>query len=153
MLRIEEKLTDEQRSEVTLTLSFELRQKTRLRAVLDDGREAALMLPRGQVLRSGECLRALDGTIIVVRAAQETVSTASTTDALLLARACYHLGNRHVPLQIGSGWCRYLHDHVLDDMVIRLGLNVRCEQAMFEPENGAYASGHSGYHHGGHDHD
>lgn len=153
MLRIEEKLASEQASEVTLTLPFELRQKTRLRAVLDDGREAALLLPRGQVLRSGECLRALDGTIVAVRAAQEMVSTAATDDPLILARACYHLGNRHVPLQVGPGWCRYLHDHVLDDMVRGLGLAVRCEHAAFEPESGAYASGHhSHHHHGAHDH-
>ena len=152
MLRIETKLTKVEKSQVSLTLPFDLRQKSRLKATLDDGREAALILPRGAVLRSGECLRAEDGTIISIKAAQETVSTVRCDDPLLLARACYHLGNRHVPLQIGEGWCRYLHDHVLDDMVRGLGLAVQCEQAPFEPESGAYSHGHA--HHGHtHSHD
>ena len=154
MLRIETKLTKVEKSQVSLTLPFELRQKSRLRATLDDGREAALMLPRGAVLRSGECLRAEDGTIVSIKAALETVSTVSCDEPVLLARACYHLGNRHVPLQIGAGWCRYLHDHVLDDMVRGLGCSVQCEQAPFEPESGAYAQGHAHAHHGqSHSHD
>lgn len=154
MLRIETKLTKVEQSQVSLTLPFDLRQKSRLRATLDDGREAALVLPRGEVLRSGECLRAEDGTIISIKAAAETVSTVSCADPVLLARACYHLGNRHVPLQIGAGWCRYLHDHVLDDMVRGLGLSVSCEQAPFEPEGGAYAQGHAHSQHGHtHSHD
>jgi urease accessory protein len=143
MLRIETKLTKIEQAQVSLTLPFELRQKSRLRATLDDGREAALLLPRGEVLRSGECLRAEDGTIVSIKAAPETVSTVRCADPLLLARACYHLGNRHVPLQIGAGWCRYLHDHVLDDMVRGLGLSIACEQAPFEPEGGAYAQSHA----------
>lgn len=154
MLRIETKLVKAEKAQASLTLPYELRQKTRLRAKLDDGREAALILPRGHVLRSGECLRADDGTVIAVQAATETVSTATTNDPLLLARACYHLGNRHVALQVGEGWCRYLHDHVLDEMVRGLGLLVRCEEAPFEPESGAYAVGqHTHSHHHGHHHD
>lgn len=73
-----------------------------------------------------------------VLAAQESVSTVYLNDPLLLARACYHLGNRHVPLQIDSGFIRYQHDHVLDDMVRGLGLEVSIERTTFEPESGAY---------------
>lgn len=124
----------------TLTLPFELRQRSRLRARLDDAREVALMLPRGTVLRHGDLLRADDGAIIAVRAAAEAVSVARTTDALTFARACYHLGNRHVPLQIaGDGLC-YLRDHVLDRMVQGLGLTVVHELQPFEPEAGAYSA-------------
>ena len=83
----------------------------------------------------------------MVRAAQETVSTVYVTDALLLARAAYHLGNRHVLLQITADWLRYQHDHVLDDMIHQMGLDVVCEQAPFEPEAGAYSSGGHGHHH------
>jgi urease accessory protein len=72
------------------------------------------------------------------------VSIARTDDALLLARAAYHLGNRHVALQIGPGWLRYLHDRVLDGMVRELGLTVAGEQAPFEPEAGAYGGDHHG---------
>jgi urease accessory protein len=78
----------------------------------------------------------------LILAAPEQVSVARTDDALLLARACYHLGNRHVALQITPGELRYLADHVLDDMVRGLGLAVTQESAPFEPEAGAYSHGH-----------
>lgn len=130
----------------TLTLSFESRQKSRQRVTLDDGRIAALLLDRGHILRGGECLQGDDGTIVCLIAADEAVSTAYCDDPRLLARICYHLGNRHVPLQIGEGWCRYQHDHVLDDMVRSLGASLQHEQAPFEPESGAYG-GHSHHHH------
>lgn len=129
-------------AQITLTLPFEQRQKSRLRTRLDNGQEAGLFLPRGAVLRHGDRLRAANGLMVEVRAAPETVSTAHATDPLVLARAAYHLGNRHVALQLAPGWLRYLHDHVLDDMVRELGLEVVCEQAPFEPETGAYSSGH-----------
>ena len=83
-------------------------------------------------------LRATSGLVVEVRAAPEAVSTARADDALLLARAAYHLGNRHVALQLGPGWLRYPHDHVLDNMARELGLTVNREQAPFEPEAGAY---------------
>ena len=69
-----------------------------------------------------------------------------------LARAAYHLGNRHVALQIGPGWLRYCHDHVLDDMLRGLGLTVTVEQAPFEPEAGAYHADADGAHSHGHSH-
>ena len=128
-----------------LTLPFELRCRSRLRASLDDGREVALFLARGEVLRDGDCLLAEDGTVVQVRSAREHCSLALTGDAVLLARACYHLGNRHIALQVGAGWLRYLHDHVLDEMVAALGLTVSEEWAPFEPEAGAYPGG--GHHH------
>lgn len=137
-------------SHTTLTLPFEARQKSRLRTRLDNGAEAALYLERGHILRHGDCLQSPDGFVVEVRAAAESVSTVHSEDAILLARACYHLGNRHVPLQIGPGWVRYQHDHVLDDMVRGLGLEVICEQTSFEPEAGAYQGGQSHHHH---DHD
>jgi urease accessory protein len=121
-----------------LILPFELRQKSRLRATSVAGAEFALLLPRGTVLRDGDRLRAVNGLIIAVQAAPESVSTARSDDGTRFARVCYHLGNRHVPLQIGAGWLRYLADHVLDKMVEELGLTVVHEQAPFEPEAGAY---------------
>ena len=134
-------------ADTTLTLPFESRQKSRLRVHLDNGEEAALFLERGQILRDGDHLRGKNGLVVEVRAAPEPVSTTASGDATLLARACYHLGNRHVALQIGAGWVRYRHDHVLDDMVRGLGLELRCEQAPFEPEPGAYQGGGHGHHH------
>lgn len=123
-----------------MSLPFGERSKSRARHVLDNGEEAGLFLERGTILRGGDLLLADDGRVIEVDAANESVSTVSASDSVMLARACYHLGNRHVPLQIGPGWLRYQHDHVLDEMVRGFGLDVRVELAPFEPEGGAYVS-------------
>ena len=145
MLKITQKLSAPQAATAILKLPFELRQKSRLKVTLDDGRQAGLFLERGEVLRGGDCLLAEDNSIIQVLAENETVSVVQTDDSLLLARACYHLGNRHVPLQIENETLSYLHDHVLDDMLKQLGLDVSTTQAPFEPESGAY--GGNGSHH------
>lgn len=138
----------------TVTLDVDSRIKSRLRVTLDDGREAGLMLERGHLLRGGELLADVDGSqLIRVLAAPETVSTVRCADPHLLARAAYHLGNRHVPLQIEPGLLRFQHDHVLDDMLRGLGLTVEAEQAPFEPEAGAYQSAPHGHSHAhGNDH-
>lgn len=132
----------------TLTLAFAQRQKSRLRVRLDSGEEVAVILPRGRVLRGGDRLVADDGALVRVQAQVELVSSVRCEDARSLARAAYHLGNRHVPVEVGDGLLRYLHDHVLDDMVRALGLAVHSEHAPFEPEGGAYreASGHAHSH-------
>jgi urease accessory protein len=133
-----------------LTLVFQDRQRSRLRVVLSSGQEAALLLPRGTVLRGGDTLALSDGRVVLVEAAPETVSTVTSLDPTRFARAAYHLGNRHVPLQVGEGFLRYLHDHVLDGMVGEQGLTVVVEQAPFEPESGAYGKHTHGA--GGHSH-
>jgi urease accessory protein len=138
MIEVHEVLRESLAAGEQLVLPFELRQKSRLRAMTAAGTELALLLPRGTVLRHGDRLRAANGLVIEVQAAAEAVTTARSDDAQLLARACYHLGNRHVSLQVGAGWLRYLADHVLDRMVAELGLAVTHEQAPFEPEAGAY---------------
>jgi len=152
MLEIHERLDYPEPATETLTLAMEQREKSRLRTRLDSGLEVGLFLPRGTRLRAGDRLRAVDGTVVEVRAAAETVSTVVAAEPLQLLRAAYHLGNRHVPLQVESGRLRYRHDHVLDDMVRGLGLSVSVEQAPFEPEPGAYGGGHHHHHHH-HDHD
>ena len=146
MLTITEKLDTPAKHSASLTLPFEKRQKSRLRVSLDNDQEAALILERGSVMRHGELLQADNGLIVEIRAADEEVAVVSTEDAFLFARACYHLGNRHVPLQIGEGWLRIQRDHVLENMVQSLGLTVSHQLAPFEPESGAY-SGHSNHSH------
>ena len=130
-----------------LTLPIEQRVRSRLRVKLDDGRDAGLFLPRGVLLRGGDRLGSDDGLVIEVVAAAETVSTVHCDDPTLLARAAYHLGNRHVPMQIEKGWLRYPHDHVLDGMMRQMDLDVVVEQAPFEPEAGAYQQSAHGHHH------
>jgi len=142
MIEVTERLQERASPKATLNLPFELRQKSRLRVRLSNGDEAGIVLSRGTILRHGDLLRATNGLVIEVIAAPERVSTARTDDPFTFARACYHLGNRHVPLQIGAQWLRYAHDHVLDAMVRGLGLTVIEEVAPFEPEPGAY-----GHHH------
>jgi len=141
-IKVTQRLDHPAPAQAYLSLPFELRQKSRLRTVLDSGEEVGLMLPRGLILRGGDCLKADNGLIIELIAAQEHVSTVSAPDALTLQLACYHLGNRHVPLQISRHWLRYLQDHVLDEMVIAMGLTVIHEQAPFEPVTGAYHHAH-----------
>jgi len=141
-------------AELRLVLPFDLRSRSRFRARLVGGEEVGVMLARGQILRGGDLLLTDDGRVVEVGAAPEWVSTLRADDARLLARVAYHLGNRHVALQIGAGWLRYSHDHVLDEMARGLGAQLTVEQAPFEPEAGAYDAGHShvDHHHGEHDH-
>ncbi|OAJ94854.1 urease accessory protein UreE [Vibrio bivalvicida] len=130
-----------------LSLPIDSRIKSRLKVELDDGREAGLFLPRGHILRGGEQLKSQCGMIVEIKAAPEKVSSVYCSDLHLLTRVAYHLGNRHVPLQVEFGWVRYQHDHVLDEMVEGLGAKVTTEDASFEPESGAYGGRTGGHHH------
>lgn len=131
----------------SLTLPYDLRQKSRQRVTLDNGEEAALFLARGTVLYHEDRLRTGSGDMIRVLAAEELLSVVECDDMLLFARACYHLGNRHMPLQIEKNRLAYLHDHVLDDMLRGLGLVVLQYSAPFTPEPGAYG-GRTDHEHG-----
>lgn len=126
----------------TLELPFDLRQKSRLRVKLSSGQEAALFLTRGIILRGGDLLKSEDGLVVQVLAAQEPVYNVIAPTPRDLMCAAYHLGNRHVPLQIGDGWLRLEQDYVLRDMLLGLGMQVSEVVAPFEPEAGAYGGGH-----------
>jgi urease accessory protein len=129
-----------------LVLSFEARCKSRLRTRLLTGEEVGLFMERGTVLRGGDKLAANDGTVIEVVAAPEMLMEAVTNDPLLLAKAAYHLGNRHVAVHLLPGKLRFAADHVLGEMVRGLGLPIAEIEAPFEPESGAYGAhphGHS----------
>jgi urease accessory protein len=132
----------------SVTLTWAQRTRSRLRVSLDDGRAAGILLPRGSSLRDGDGLESEDGLRVRVRAAPETLSQAHSADPLLLARACYHLGNRHVALQIEADRLSYLHDHVLDDLLRGLGVSVSVVSGPFEPEAGAYGGTSHGHGHG-----
>jgi urease accessory protein len=112
-----------------LRLPFELRRKSRLRTKLVSGEEVALILPRGEILRGGDLVVASDGRAI------EVIDE--------LARVAYHLGNRHVPVQVGEGFLRIAADHVLEEMARKLGAKLSRVEAPFEPEAGAYSGGHA----------
>src|SRR5262249_486193 len=128
-----------------LQLPFEQRQKSRLRARLVSGEEVALALPRGEVLRGGDLLVASDGRVVEVVARPDQLVHVECDSPLTLSRAAYHLGNRHVPVQVGEGWLRLAADHVLEQMLKGLGARTSAVEAPFEPEAGAYG----GHTHGG----
>lgn len=142
MLLIETLYTGDAAPTARLTLDFDARTKSRLRTQLADGEEVGLFLPRGTILRGGDRLLAADGLIVEVVAAPEDLIEARCADAFALARAAYHLGNRHVAVQVGAGWLRIQADHVLETMLTGLGAEVASLTAPFEPEAGAYAHGH-----------
>lgn len=125
-----------------LVLPFDARSKSRLRATLETGEDVALFLPRGTVLRGGDVLVADDGGLIRVEAAAETVLLVTAATALALARAAYHLGNRHTPVEVGDGYLKLESDPVLRDMLLRLDVDVAEALMPFEPEAGAYGGGH-----------
>jgi urease accessory protein len=138
LLMISKRLLEPRTPDGTLVLPFDLRSRSRIRARLSNGTEVGVVLERGQILRGGDLLESDDGRAILIEAARERVTTLRSHDPIKLARAAYHLGNRHIALEIGEHWLRYGHDHVLDDMVRGLGLEVTVEEAPFEPESGAY---------------
>lgn len=135
-----------------LILSYSERCRCRLLAWLDDGTAVGLRLPRGTMLRSGDRLLADSGEVVELVAADEavyrvTATVGSADPGFDLLRAAYHLGNRHVPLQLSPKVLRLEPDPVLKELLLRLGLDVADALEPFEPEPGAYGGGHR------HDHD
>ena len=126
-----------------LRLPFELRQKRQLFAVLASGEEVAVKLARGASLRGGDRLLASDGRVIEVIAALERLIHVECATASALAQAAYHLGNRHVAVQVGDGFLRFGENHVLEEMLRGLGAKLTIIEAPFEPEAGAYSGTHS----------
>jgi urease accessory protein len=136
-----------------LELPFEARQKSRFKAKLASGEEVGVILPRGEILRGGDLVTASDGRVIEVVAAPEALLNIQSENRQDLARVAYHLGNRHVPVEVGDGYLRIAQDHVLERMLEGLGAKVTKLTAPFEPEAGAY--GGVGHEHGAakiHDH-
>lgn len=135
-----------------LLLPYDLRIRSRLRTRLASGEEAVLKTERGAIFRGGVCLKSEDGRVVRIVAAAEKVMHITCANQFELTRAAYHLGNRHVAVEIGDGYLRIAADHVLRDMLLGLGAKVQKLEAPFEPESGAYGGGH-GHHdeaaHGG----
>ncbi|MDO8458112.1 MAG: urease accessory protein UreE [Burkholderiaceae bacterium] len=139
----------------TVELDWDVRQKSRFDATDSAGRQIGVFLPRGTVVRGGDVLVAEDGSLIKVIAAPQSVlkithcSNHGTPYDLI--RAAYHLGNRHVPIELKPDHLKIEPDHVLADMLRAMHLIVNAVDEAFEPESGAYASG--GHAHAGHGHD
>ncbi len=142
----------------TIELDWDVRQKSRFAATDSAGRELGVFLPRGTLVRGGDVLVAEDGSMVRVIAAPQPVLVITHCKnhgtPFDLTRAAYHLGNRHVPIELQPDHLKIEPDHVLADMLRAMHLIVKAQDLPFEPEGGAYAAGHGGgHHHGGHDHD
>jgi urease accessory protein len=141
-------------------LDWDIRQKSRFDARLSDGRQLAVFLPRGSVVRGGDVLVTADGELVRVLAAPQPVlritpcpDHPTAGQAFDLMRAAYHLGNRHVPIELRPDHLKIEPDHVLADLLRAMHLTVVEVSEAFEPEGGAYG-GHGGHDHAhGHDHD
>jgi urease accessory protein len=135
----------------TVTLAYDDRHRRRVRLVADDGGEFLLDLPEAIVLRDGDGLRLDDGAWLAVRAADEQVCDIACPTPETLARIAWHLGNRHLPVQILDKGLRIRDDHVIVEMLEGMGAAVTRRSAPFDPEGGAYARSH-GHAHGTHAH-
>lgn len=142
MLNITKRINAASKIDDYIELPFVLRQKSRLRVTTKAGIDAGLFLDRGIILRDGDLLKSDGGLILQIIAANEPVYDVFAETPRALMCAAYHLGNRHVPLQIGDNWLRLEQDHVLKEMLIGLGMKVTATLAPFEPEAGAYGGGH-----------
>lgn len=131
----------------SLALTAEERTRSRHHFKTTAGRSVHLNLPRGIVLQHGDLLASNDDRFVSVVAKPELVLTVTAQRAIDLLRAAYHLGNRHVPLEVTSTYLRLSPDPVLRTMLDRLGLHVIEEVAPFSPEAGAYGHSHNSGHH------
>ena len=127
----------------TIELPFELRQRSRFGATLASGEAVVVRLPRGEVLRGGDLLRAADGRVIEVKALPEQLIHCQCAHPTELARLAYHLGNRHLPVQLGDSYFRIAKESVIEAMLRGLGAKLVDVIAPFEPEAGAYAGVHT----------
>lgn len=125
-----------------LTMPFLQRSKSRQVVLLDSGEEVLLVLNRGGVMRGGDILVDDQGQFIIVQAVPEQVLRVTASNFSLLMRAAYHLGNRHIPVEIQTDYLQLEYDPVLSDMLKKLGVHVTLQEYPFEPEHGAYGKGH-----------
>jgi len=143
MLTLQSKITSADAIAAQLILPYELREKSRLLAILSTGEEVAVFTTRGSVLRDGDLLLGHDGRVVQIVAAAEPTYKVECNSALELLRCAFHLGNRHTQAQVGDGFLRIRQDPVLKEMLQGLGARVVEELASFEPEAGAYGGGHA----------
>lgn len=128
----------------SLALTSEERTRSRHRFETADGKVVFLRLPRGTVLRDGDILQdETDNSLIRITAKPEPVLTVVAQTPLLLLRAAYHLGNRHIPVEITPNYLRLSPDAVLRTMLAQLGLEITEEILPFQPELGAYGNHHA----------
>lgn len=160
-----QQLTDQQQADLVnqqakgqfLQLDFDTRQRSRFRAILQNGEAVGIDVPRTGTLKDGDVVQNASGDIIQIFAKPQTLTKVTADNPFELMRGAYHLGNRHVPLMLvqhDNDYALYFEpDYVLADMLVKLGLTVSEVEHAFEPETGAYGHSHSHSHAHGHGHD
>jgi urease accessory protein len=150
-------LTAQRQADDYLLLDFDTRQHSRFRAVTVSGEAVGIDLPRTGVLKGDDVLTNVTGELMQVIAKPQAVTKVTAADDFLLMKGAYHLGNRHVPLMFehsAAGYALYFeNDHVLAQMLENLGLHTESASVPFEPETGAYQTGHGHSHNDAHSHD
>ena len=140
--------------DLKIPLTADDRTRSRQRLELENSLIVFLQLPRGTVLQDGDVLRSTTGQHLAqITAKPEPVLTVTTSDPLKLLQAAYHLGNRHVPLEITSAYLRLTFDPVLAHLLEHLGVEAKQEMLPFQPEAGAYgdhSNSHGSHHHQAH---
>jgi urease accessory protein len=134
-----------ERAADSVTLDYDARHRRRIRLVSDGGTDFLLDLPAAAVLGQGDGLRLEDGHWLRVVAAPEDLLEVRCDSPAALARVAWHLGNRHLPAELGPDWIRLRPDHVIAAMLAGLGAQLALVQAPFEPERGAYAQDPHGH--------
>lgn len=135
----------------TVVLDFDDRHRRRFAMEGVGGLNFLLDLPEAIALRTGDALKLEDGRLVEVVGASEPLAEIRAESPEHLLRLAWHLGNRHLPVQVANGRLRIRRDHVIEAMVAGLGGRVRAIEAAFDPEGGAYAQASHAHHHG-HDH-
>ncbi|CAB1275063.1 urease accessory protein UreE [Candidatus Nitrosacidococcus tergens] len=142
MLLFDRRLSSETPATLEMAFTFEERERSQLRFHLSDGQEAAFQIERGTTLTVGDKLGTAEGLVLEIQAKPEELMEVQAQDSLDLIRSAYHLGNRHVRLQIDKERLRLPFDYVLEEMLVQIGVKVTKVIAPYQPESGAYGGGH-----------
>lgn len=142
LIKLTKRLEGEHEAQTLIVMDYQERTKGRIKVSGANGQEFGIFLERGKPLRSGECLAADDGLVVKVEAKPERLVEAKAEDWETFSRCCYHLGNRHVPIEIHALTLYFQEDKVLEDMLLGLGMTTTIVDKGFQPEQGAYHHAH-----------
>ena len=137
MLEIIERLNLAERHDAVISLDYDSRKRGRLKTLTETSEDAGLFLERGQVLMDGDYLKATDGRVVLVQAAVEQLTRASTTTRLF-AKICYHLGNRHTPVEIQPGSDFFSQTMCCQTFAANGGWGRRCREAICAREGSVW---------------
>ncbi len=134
-----------EKADYVVKLPYDKRQQSRFKTFTTTGEEVGIILPRGQSMKLNSILLDENGQTLLILGQEEPLTCAICDQPLLWARASYHLGNRHTPVEIRDQRIFFQPDHVLEHMLEHLHVSTYRVNGIFNPEDGAYS--HGGHHH------